>query len=216
MSDARIVDRIEEVAGRANWVRVVFADGDAMEVPLGAWVDAGARVGGALHPSVEVVLARAAAVERAKDAARAYLRARPRTRAQVLAHLARRRVDEAVAREAVEALEEAGVLDDAAYAQLYTETQGQRMSRRELTWRLRRSGVARADVDAALADGPEGRARERAAALRVARAYMRKHASKPEGLRERLGAHLQRKGFPVPLILEILREFDLGGDEPFS
>ncbi|MCL6597299.1 MAG: RecX family transcriptional regulator [Alicyclobacillus macrosporangiidus] len=217
MNDAGFtVIRVEEAPGLLHWIRVVFAEREPLMVPLRDWVEFGGHTGMRLTDADVAALERCAAAGTARDRALSYLKARPRTEEQVLAYLTRRGVEEAVAQRVVADLRTQGLVDDAAYARDYAEFNGGRMSRRELAWRLRQSGVRR--VDAALVvDHPEARERERAAARRLAQAYVRKHASRStDGLRHRLAAYLQRKGFPTSLILEVLREMDLDLPDLFS
>jgi regulatory protein len=210
------VIRVEEAPGLPHWTRVVFAEREPLMVPIRDWVEFGGRTGMRLTDADIAALERCAAAGMARDRALSYLKARPRTAAQVLAYLARRGVEEAVAQRVVEELRSQGVVDDAAYARDYAEVNGGRMSRRELAWRLRQSGVGRHDAASAV-DHPEARERERAAARKLAQAYVRKHAFRAEnGLRHRLAAYLQRKGFPTSLIFEVLREMDLDPPDPFS
>ena len=143
----------------------------------------------------------------ALDRSYRYLRRRDRTVAEVRRHLETKRVEPAAIDAAVAELRRQGYLDDARYAQRFTE------DRRALdSWgadriarKLHQVGVAGEHVEAALADrAPEGEAE---AALTVLRRRF------PAGLpddrsREKALAQLVRKGYELDLAYDIVRRHE--------
>jgi regulatory protein len=149
------------------------------------------------------------ALSRAKGLAYRYLAARPRSKAELRAYLAKKEVPEDVACLAEETLSEYGYIDDAKFALQFAryarDTKG--LSRYALKMELKRKGVSDLDIEAALGEiAGEGYEDEEAVALRVAE---RKVASMKgvdkERARRRLTDHLRRKGFGFDLIRKVAK-----------
>ncbi len=81
-----------------------------------------------------------------------YLGYRPRSRAEVVAYLKKRGMDEDEIEIIVERLERAGLLDDATFAEYWVENRERFKPRgaRALRYELRRKGLADADIERAL------------------------------------------------------------------
>jgi regulatory protein len=149
---------------------------------------------------------RAERLERALGVAYGYLNHRDRTEAEVRRRLAREDLDAVVVDEAIAALSEQGVLDDARYARLFTQ------DKRELEqWgseRIRRTllerGIERELIEQTLREElPESELDGALALLR------RRFAVPPRHRRERdraLGVML-RKGYDPELALDALAAY---------
>jgi regulatory protein len=81
-----------------------------------------------------------------------YLGYRPRSRAEVVAYLKKRGMDEEQIEAVVQRLERAGLLDDAAFAEYWVENRERFRPRgvRALRYELRRKGLAEAEIEKAL------------------------------------------------------------------
>jgi regulatory protein len=145
-------------------------------------------------------------LERALGVAYGYLNRRDRTEVEVRRRLAREDLDAAIIDEAVAALSEQGVLDDARYARLFTQ------DKRELEqWgseRIRRTllerGIERELIEQTLRDElPES---ELDGALSLLR---RRFAIAPRGRseRDRALAVMLRKGYDPELALDALAAY---------
>ncbi|HYM14168.1 MAG TPA: regulatory protein RecX [Dehalococcoidia bacterium] len=141
---------------------------------------------------IEAIVA-ADARRAALDAAVAMLARRPCSEREVRQRLARRKVAPALAEETVGRLRDARLLDDAAYAHVWTESRDRTSprARRLLIQELRARGVAPEIANGATADIAEADAAYRAAARRLRSLSGLEYAA----FRDRLGALLQRRGF---------------------
>ncbi|MBP2473714.1 regulatory protein [Crossiella equi] len=158
--------------------------------------------------------------QHAREVCLRLLTARPRTKAELAQSLARKGVEEEIAHRVLARLDEVGLIDDAAFAELWVRSRHtyQGMARRALSAELRRKGVAAevaAEATATLdQDAEESRARDlvrkrlRTASLRTADDQTRIR---------RLVGMLARKGYGEGLayrvVREELREADLGTEE---
>jgi regulatory protein len=146
---------------------------------------------------------RAGRLERALGVAYGYLNRRDRTEAEVRRRLEREDLDAAIVDEAIAALSEQGILDDARYARLFT--QDKRELERWGSERIRRTlldrGIERELIEQTLREGlPESELDGALALLR------RRFAVAPRDRRERdraLGVML-RKGYDPELALDAL------------
>ncbi len=133
---------------------------------------------------------------RAHDLALGCLARRARSRREVDRYLAGKGVAPAHREHALDRLAAAGLLNDAEYARSFVESRDRARPKgaRALRAELGQRGVARADIDAALADPDRD---EADAAVRAGR----KHLSHLRGVddrqqfRQRLGNFLMRRGF---------------------
>lgn len=131
----------------------------------------------------------------------------PRTKAQLVAALARRGVEEEVAEQVLGRLAEVGLVDDAAFAAAWVESRhaGRGLARKALAHELRRRGVADPVVDGAVADlDPE---RE----LETAREHAVRRLAASRGLDpavrfRRAAGTLARKGYSQALAYRVVRE----------
>jgi regulatory protein len=143
------------------------------------------------------------------------LEKRLRSRAELAAALRRRGIGAADAAAILSELRRVGWIDDARFARAWVRDRlalrpsGHRRLRAELLAR----GVARADVEEALATLlPEGR--EQALAAEVARGRLRRlRGMLPQVQRRRLAAWLQRRGFGADTVVHVLRTVNANGEE---
>lgn len=131
----------------------------------------------------------------------------PRTRAQLAATLARRRVPDDVAERVLDRFTEVGLVDDPAFAASWVQSRhaGRGLARRALAHELRQRGVADSVVAEAVAelDGEQE--------LSTARALVARRLPATRGLdaaarTRRLAGMLARKGYPPGLALRVVRE----------
>jgi len=145
-------------------------------------------------------------VERAREQALQYLDRRMRSRSELAAYLERKGHEADAIEEAMAALAGIGLLDDRAYARAFARDRirfhprGYRLIAAELGQR----GVAREDVDAALAEGEEAFPEAEVAADLAARHAARLARYDEEDRRRRLRALLARKGFRHDSVTAVL------------
>lgn len=130
------------------------------------------------------------------------LRLRPRSVAEVERYLARRGVGKAIAAQVVESLQEADLLDDAAFARFWVAEREALNPKgvRALRYELARLGVAREVVAEALGGLDEAESAYRAARPRLER-FAR--LDWPE-FSHRLGEYLARRGFGHSVVKDAL------------
>jgi regulatory protein len=146
-------------------------------------------------------------VSHAREICLRLLTDRPRTRLELSQRLARRGVDEAVAEQVLGRLDEVGLIDDAAFAELWVQSRHnyQGLARRALVAELRRKGVdselAAEAAGAVDAEAEEARARE------LVGKKLRTMANADEQTRiRRLVGMLARKGYAEGLAYRVVRE----------
>lgn len=131
----------------------------------------------------------------------------PRTRAQMEQALHRRGFDEDVVTSVLDEFDDAGIIDDRAFAQAWVSSRhhSRRLSRRALSRELRTRGVeeefVREAVEELTDEDEEGAARD------LARRSLAGSRGKPTPTRVRraLGV-LARKGYPAGLAYRVVRE----------
>lgn len=131
----------------------------------------------------------------------------PRTRVQLATALRRRHVPEEVAEAVLGRFAEAGLIDDAAFAQAWVESRhhGRGLARRALSAELRQRGVAAEEVRAAV--GSLGDQDELATARRLVAKRVESTRGRPLPARVRhLVGMLARKGYPAGLAFQVVRE----------
>jgi regulatory protein len=105
-------------------------------------------------------------------------------------------------------LAELGLVDDAAFSRYWVESRQSFRPRGQLALRdeLRRKGVAREEIDAALAESDDGPEAEQERAMALARGALRRYADAPDrhSFQRRLGGFLQRRGFTLATIRPII------------
>ncbi len=148
-----------------------------------------------------------ARLQHALELAYRYLGHRDRTVAEVRGHLERKAVDDVTAAAALAELRRQGYLDDARFAERFTEDRrtldawgDERIARR-----LAAAGIAPDTAAAALGERAEGEAREAAVAL-LERRFRERPASDRE--RERALGLLVRRGYDLDLAYEAVRAFE--------
>ncbi len=142
---------------------------------------------------------------------------RPRSRSDLEQALAKRRVPAEVATEVLDRFEEAGLVDDAAFARSWIDgrRRGKGLASRALALELRRKGVDDEVVREALDEiDPDD---ERQAAHRLVQGKLRSMRGLDDQVRtRRLVGMLARKGYPPGLAYEVVR-IELGAEaEPLD
>jgi regulatory protein len=139
------------------------------------------------------------------------IESRPRSTVELQQRLRRKEFPAPAIEHAVARLLDLGLLDDAEFSRLWVDNRRAFRPRGSLALRdeLRRKGVSRELIDAALADegdGQEAAAQEAERARTLARAALRRYASAADrfSFQRRLGAYLQRRGFTFETIRPIL------------
>ena len=135
------------------------------------------------------------------------LTAAPRTRAELAADLASRAVPDDVAERVLDRFTEVGLVDDAAYAEMWVRSRhsGRGLSRRALQHELRRKGVADDLAETALDGiGPDDEVAA-AEALVARRLPSTRGLAYPARVR-RLAGMLARKGYPSSVAHRVVRD----------
>src|SRR5437667_5674597 len=135
------------------------------------------------------------------------LAAGPRTRAQLVTALRRRRVPDEIAEAVLGRFAEVRLIDDAAFARAWVETRhhGRGLARRALSAELRQRGVPDGEVRSAV--GLLGPQDELATARRLVAKRVPASRGKPMPARARqLMGMLARKGYPAGLAAQVVRE----------
>lgn len=176
------------------------------------------KVGRRLSMDERNAVLRADAVLRARRWAAARCAARPRSRRMLEQELAGRHFGAGVIAEALDALEAAGTLSDAAVAarHLRKRARGGGYGPARLRHELLEMGIGRAVADAALAEGM-GSDPPESACLGLARMRAARYQplSNPKN-RNRLAHFLQRRGFESEAISLALRRLSEGADSDES
>lgn len=189
-------------------VHIFVDDVFALEVSLDTLTRENLYVGKYLDTEQWARLEAAESADQAFRAALRFLQARQRSTAEVRERLQRKQLAPAAIEQDIVRLTDLGMLDDAAFARSWVENRnasrprGQQMLRGELA----RKGIDREIVAATLSD-KELLGDERAHALTVARAALRKYADAPDfaTFQRRLGGYLQRRGFAYDAIGPIVK-----------
>lgn len=177
----------------------VYLDGD-YAFGLQAIIAAPLRVGQTLSPEQMRQLLQSDSAEIAYERALGFLSYRPRSEAEVVAYLRRRKMPPEAIQAATERLLQAGLLDDEAFSKYWVENRETFRPRgaRLLRYELRRKGVHDALIDQAVENLDETDSAYQAAHDR-ARRYA--HLDRVS-FRRRLGAFLQRRGFGYEAVKE--------------
>ena len=145
--------------------------------------------------------------QRARDTVYRMLAARARSRSELREALLRKEIDEDVADAVLQKFVDAGLVDDAAFAEswVHARHRNQGLGRRALGFELRRKGVDESSVEAALStvdgDAEEERAREL-----VQRKLRSMGALDSTTRMRRLVGMLARKGYSEGLAFRVVRE----------
>jgi regulatory protein len=135
------------------------------------------------------------------------LTAQARSRAELADALATRGVPDEVATKVLDRFEEVGLVDDAAYAEMWVRSrqQGRGLSRRAIGQELRRKGVDDEVIRESL-DTIDSDAEEEAARDLVARKLRSMSRLDQATQLRRLAGMLGRKGYPAGMAYRIARE----------
>ena len=146
-------------------------------------------------------------VQQTKDICLRQLTVRPRTRVELAQALARKGVEEDVAELVLSRLDEVGLIDDAAFAEVWVRSRHnfQGLSRRALAMELRRKGVADESAEEALATVDSEAEEERARQLVRKRLRALGQADEPTKVRKLVGM-LARKGYAQGLAYRVVKD----------
>ncbi len=147
-------------------------------------------------------------VQRAKEICLRLLTARPRTRSELRQSLLRKEITEEVADQVLDRLDEVGLIDDAAFAEVWVRSRHtyQGLGRRALSMELRRRGVADDVAKEAVAtvdpEAEETRARE---LVRKRLRTLPATADEQSRVRKLVGM-LARRGYSSSLAYQVVRD----------
>jgi len=135
------------------------------------------------------------------------LTAAPRTRSELRTDLLKRGLAEEVADRVLDRFVEVGLIDDAAYAQLWVDARQRTRgtARSVLRQELRAKGVDDADAEEALAGIDPDQERERARRLVEVKARATARLD-PQARVRRLTGMLQRRGYSASVAFAVVRE----------
>ena len=205
-----IVTALEAEPRGAGGVRVQVDGGPFATVSLKDVAALGLRVGAALEGAAAAQLERRAEAYAARTVALRMLGYRALPEREIVRRLTRKGHDREIANEVVASLRADGLVDDAEFARHYTRTRAVRkkFGPARIEADLRRLGVHERVASDAVRETLE---RERVEPAQLLREAAARKLRELRGLdrttqRRRLRAFLQRRGFPVGEILDILRE----------
>lgn len=187
----------------------IFIDGEfAIGVGLATLAAERLFVGMPVDEAAWARLEAAGQAEKALLAAMRLLDARPRAAAEIRLRLRRKEFTPEAIDGALARLADLGLVDDAAFSRYVIENRQTFRPRGRLAIRdeLRRKGVQRDVIDAALEEQEEEPDAEQERAMGVARSALRRYADAPDRItfQRRLGGFLQRRGFALDIIRPIL------------
>lgn len=205
------IGKITSIAAQAHDTQRVniFIDGEfAVGIGLATLAAERLFVGQEIDEAAWQRLESAGQAEKALLAAMRMLDARPRAAAELRLRLRRKQFPPEAIDGALARLAELGLVDDAAFSRYLIENRQTFRPRGKLAIRdeLRRKGVGRDVIDAALEEQEEPPELEQERAMAVARGALRRYADAPDriGFQRRLGGFLQRRGFSLETIRPIL------------
>ncbi|MFC7842454.1 recombination regulator RecX [Streptomyces sp. NPDC057382] len=169
---------------------------------------AGAEDGGALSSSrAEQEAPPADPVEQARAICLRLLTGTPRTRKQLADALRKRQIPDDAAEEVLSRFEEAGLIDDSAFADAWVESRhhGRGLARRALARELRTKGVDAALIDEAVSQ-LDSEQEEATARELVARKLRSTRGLDRDKRLRRLAGMLARKGYPEGMALRVVRQ----------
>lgn len=145
---------------------------------------------------------------RAREVCLRLLALAPRTRAQLADALRKRGIPDDTADEVLSRYEDAGLIDDAAFARAWVESRhhSRGLAGRALSAELRQRGVARDEIRAAIDEQLSPDAEVSAARRLVAGKIAATRGLPPEQRTRRLAGLLARKGYPAGLTFRVIRE----------
>ena len=154
-------------------------------------------------------------IEVARERALNYLSYRPRSADEVRQNLRKKEFSESAINLVITRLEETGLLSDESFTQFWIENREQFAPRsaQALRYELRQKGVEDHIIDETLDSFDESDAAYRAAGKRLRR-YLGKDR---QTFRKKLGDYLARRGFPYPIIKDVLeRLWEESGEEAYA
>ncbi|SFD64177.1 recombination regulator RecX [Streptomyces aidingensis] len=155
-------------------------------------------------------------VERARALCLRLLTGAPRTRGQLAEALRKREIPEEAAAAVLDRFEEAGLIDDAAFADAWVESRhhGRGLARRALARELRTRGVDSTLIEEAVSRLDGERETETARELVARKLRATRGLDRQKRIR-RLAGMLARKGYPEGLALRVVREaLEAEGENP--
>jgi regulatory protein len=170
----------------------LFVD-DQFVLGLSAIIAARLRVGQILTTDDLKRLETEEAFEAAREKALRFLEPRPRSAMEVKQHLAKKKIAAEVIEQVIARLNEAGLLDDTAFAKYWVENREQFKPRaaRALRFELKRKGLANSDIAEAVGEIDESESAYRAGQARA----QRWRDLERRAFFEKLTAFLVRRGF---------------------
>lgn len=196
-----VVRDIRPSRRRGKRIDVILDGGKVLE--LAAPLASRLRVGQTLTPSELEALGAEDEVETAHQRALRLLARRPRSERELRDDMRRRRVPEPMQTAVLRRLAEAGLIDDAAFAAAWVENRQAFRPRSAVGLRteLRRKGIGRETIEAALGDYDEAGAAQ-AALERAARRW----PNEPwDEFRRRATDYLTRRGFDYEIVTRVVR-----------
>lgn len=145
--------------------------------------------------------------QRAREICLRLLAARPRTRTELHQALLRKGIEEEIAERVLDRLDEVGLVDDAAFAEVWVRSRHNfhGLGRRALATELRRKGVAESVTSEAVAAVDPAAEEERARQLVRKRLRTTTSTDETAMLRKLVGM-LARKGYPEGLSFRVARD----------
>ena len=187
---------------REKRVNVYLDDKFAFSLQADVAVKEDLQVGQELTANQIEALATSDRMQRCFNAATRYLSYRPRSEAEVRQRLQQRGFDGGGIEAALTRLKEQGLVDDAAFAQFWTDNRETFSPRSQWLTRLelRRKGVADETIDDVVDAVDDGDSAYRAALSKVRHLPLSDYQS----FRRRLGEYLKRRGFSYEVINYII------------
>ncbi|MFG3155108.1 recombination regulator RecX [Streptomyces sp. NPDC048219] len=146
-------------------------------------------------------------VEQARAICLRLLTGTPRTRKQLADALRKREIPDEAAEEVLSRFEEAGLINDSAFADAWVESRhhGRGLARRALARELRTKGVDSTLIDAAVSQLDSDQEEETARELVARKLRATRGLDRDKRLR-RLAGMLARKGYPEGMALRVVRQ----------
>lgn len=205
---------IEKASGPKDRVRLRLESGEEYELAHELLLRAGIHAGDALAPAQLSRFEEEDGRLQAREAALSLLAHRPRTESELRQRLLRKGFPAAPVDFVLDDLRAQGLLDDAAFAEMFTRDRvrlnprGRRRVVQELRGRGVEAGMAAAAVDGVM---HEEAVDEGALAREAARRWRARSGEEPGRARRRLAGYLARRGFGSDVVREVVEEL-LGED----
>lgn len=205
------VTAIEPQVKRPNRLNLYIDDHFALG--LSVYAAAGVRVGQDLSRADLEKLARAEALEQAREAALRFLEIRPRSAQELRRQLAKKNFSEEIITQVIARLSDVELVDDRDFAKYWVENREgfKPRSKRALQYELRQKGVAADDIARAVK-----KIDERDSAYRAARPKaLRWKELDAQTFREKLSGFLARRGFDYAVTRETVKRLwqEMNGKE---